>query len=122
MSWGKSRNERINAVDVEELDGALVFLDGFDELIENIRNSTSGYFDSLEGFIDDYITEFVERCNTHVVITSRKLCIQNELSVGSKNANYIGEVPCYELDLMNSDDQDNWLNNYLVRVKKNEQT
>ena len=122
FTWGKSRNERINTIDVKELDEALVFLDGFDELIENIRNSTSGYFDSLEGFIHDFITEFAERSNTHVIITSRKMCIQNELSEGIKNENYISEVPCFELDLMNSDDQDNWLNNYLVRVKNNEHT
>ena len=122
FSWRKRRNERTNAIDVKELDGALVFLDGFDELVENIRNSTSGYFDSLGGFIDDYITEFAERSNAHVVITSRKMCIQNELFEGLKNENYIGEVPCFELDLMNSDDQDNWLNNYLARVKNNNQT
>ncbi len=121
LSWGNNKNERINTVDVKELDGSLVFFDGFDELIENIRNLTSGYFDSLEKFIDEYISEFVKTNNVHVVITSRKLCIQNEFTEGEKKEDYISGVPCHELDLMNSDDQDNWLTNYLIRVKKNEQ-
>ena len=116
LSWGDDRLNDDNLIDGKTCKNSLVFLDGFDELIENIRSSTNGYFDNLEGFISDCVTDFASKYNCHVVITSRKMCIQQELEEES-SVNNIAGAQCLELDLISFEEQDEWLDKYAERVR-----
>ena len=116
MAWGDDRLNDDNLIDGKSCKNSLVFLDGFDELIENIRSSTNGYFDNLEGFISDFVTDFASKYNCHVVITSRKMCIQQELEEESP-VNNIAGAQCWELDLISFEEQDEWLDKYAERVR-----
>lgn len=120
LSFGSERSDDSCIINEKECENALVFLDGFDELIENIRSSTNGYFDNLEEFMDRYVNEFAAEHNAHVVITSRQLCIQSEFEEGKGNELFIAGVPCVGLALMNNDDQDQWLEEYKGRIYKRE--
>ena len=116
LSFGNVRSNESNIIKPEECDHALIFLDAFDELIENIRSSTNGYFDNMEEFIDGYVSDFASEHDAHVVITSRKLCIQSEFDESGAKETTIAGVPCIELGLMNHVDQDKWLHTYLIRL------
>lgn len=118
LSFGNDRANESNIIKPEECGHALIFLDAFDELIENIRSSTNGYFDNMEEFIDGYVNDFASEHDAHVVITSRKLCIQSEFHESGGNEVSIAGVPCIELGLMNHDDQDRWLHTYLIRLQE----
>lgn len=118
LSFGNDRSNESNIINPQECGHALIFLDAFDELIENIRSSTSGYFDNMEEFIDGYVSDFALEHDAHIVITSRKLCIQSEFNESSGNEVTIAGVPCIELGLMNHNDQDKWLHTYLIRLQE----
>lgn len=61
----------------DQLRGALVILDGFDELSEVLPNVT-GVFESFY----EEVESFAQKRKCNVVITSRTMCIENELRTG----------------------------------------
>ena len=112
LCWGEFRQ---NKLFIDDFNNALVFFDGFDELIDYLPNLT------LSEFIKTYISRFVDITNAKVVITTRRMGIERELSLDSvSKKHYIHYLPQYqvfELQPLTKEQQFNWITEYIHYCK-----
>ena len=131
FSWGRIHGNRSYTIDPSEIEGSLVFLDGFDEL----KFSLDEHDISNEQFYDQ-VNQLALEYKMHIVITTRtQTLIQEELCTIDRLKNGKGEIHCNYLDgevLINSvkllapltkRQQTEWVKKYLeCRKNNNENT
>ena len=109
LSWGRNRTDPLCTVKLFDCKNALIFFDGFDELVEWYPRF------SLEEFIESEIMPFQEETGAHIVITSRKMAIESDtkeylLQDGTN-------IPVNELQLISKEQQINWINIYIEHTQ-----
>ena len=100
FSWGLRRN---NLLDPEQCRGALVFLDGFDELLEWKPGL------DLKVFIRDYVSRFQRETGARVVVTTRSMVVEPDasyLQIGAYDS-----TPVVSLQLISKSQQVGWIGN-----------
>ena len=108
LSWGDDRQS--NMVKKEDCRKALIFFDGFDELIEWYPKI------NLENFIKNYIVPFQKNTRAHVVITSRTMAVEPEKKYYSLKSGKI--VPVNRLQPIEREKQYLWIEKYIQHIKK----
>lgn len=108
LSWGDDRQS--NVVKKEDCRKALIFFDGFDELIEWYPKI------NLENFIKNYIVPFQKNTRAHVVITSRTMAVEPEKKYYSLKSGKI--VPVNRLQPIEREKQYLWIEKYIQHIKK----
>ena len=73
LAWGDNRQHTFS---FEDCRGTLLFMDGFDEFIDEARNTKNikdiiSFMKVIDGIADEY--------NIHIVVLSRTIAVQNEL-------------------------------------------
>lgn len=92
--WGLTDDTRDNTIDLHELKGGLVFLDGFDEL-----KSTLEKYDISDNLFHTQVNQLAEKYKLHIVVTSRiralelvENCTEEQLKNGT------AEIKCVYKD------------------------
>lgn len=106
LRWGDNRRGTKQKIEPDDCKGALVFFDGFDELLEWCVNSELHI--NLEGFIKR-IARFQQETNAHVVITSRSIVVEQ-----NRDAYEFGtkRVPIVRLQPIAKEQQIGWIRAY----------
>lgn len=100
LAWG---NNRQHTFSFEDCRGTLLFMDGFDEFIDEARNTKNikdiiSFMKVIDGIADEY--------NIHIVVLSRTIAVQNELQKSEiKNKSFM-ILP------ITHKQQDEWLNQH----------
>ena len=103
------------SIPLENCKKSLIFLDGFDELYDNVISKPLQNF-SLEYFLRKILFPALPKCTgSYFIITSRRMCIEHEL----KN-NRIAGIDAYGICRMDTVDQDLWIKSYGEILKKRE--
>lgn len=110
LSWGDDRESPEQRIKKEECQNALIFFDGFDELLEWHPRF------NLKNFIEEYIISFQRNTGARIIITSRKMAV-NPISEVYEFANRI-RVPIKELQLISKDQQIRWIERYIDHYHK----
>ena len=100
LSWGFDRE---NSLSLQDCHNAMIFFDGYDELVECVGNI------EFKEFIK-YLKRFQKKTNSHIIITSRSMAV-----VAYLKDNYISfseKISAYELQPINQKDQLNWIDKY----------
>ena len=108
LSWGDDRQNQI--IKKEECRDALIFFDGFDELIEWYPRV------SLDTFIKNYIVPFQKNTGAHIIITSRTMAVdpdKTEYVLRNKN-----HIPIIRMQPISKDQQYNSIENYIRYTRK----
>ena len=74
FSWGRITGNRSNMIDPGEIEGSLVFLDGFDEL----KSSLDVHGISNEQFYEQ-VNQLAREYQMHIVVTSRTRALEQEV-------------------------------------------
>lgn len=101
LSWGEDRKSSEQVIKKKDCENALVFFDGFDELLE-----WHPRFD-LKTFIREYIVRFQKYSKAHIIITSRNMAVES-----NKEAYEIEKgvcVPIIRLQLLTRVQQIEWI-------------
>lgn len=107
LSWGDDgkRQESYRQIgDIETCQNALIFLDGFDELLEWLPGFT------MEEFLEvvlDYIERFSDDKKPHIIITTRKMAISQNKEAYSLSKDI--RIPIKELNLISETQQYEWI-------------
>lgn len=103
LSWGSDSDRKKHSFEYEDCKGALVFFDGFDELLEKYSEESclvySRFFESIKRFQRD--------TKSHVIITSRNIAV-----TGSDDYYDISKdlsIRTYSLQYISKLDQENWI-------------
>lgn len=119
LFWGEIRQ---NKLEVEDFNDALVFFDGFDELIDSKPELR------IADFINTLVSGFVDDTNAKVVITSRRMGIERELEIERewiqgtlseryyiKNAHHYS---VFEIQPLTKEQQTGWISDYINYCEK----
>lgn len=115
LSWGGDRTSKSHSVDEKDCKGELVFLDGFDELLEWYP-----MFD-LERFIRQYVVRFQQDTKSHVIITSRSIVVdhgRDERKRSEYTVNGRKRVPILRLESITKAQQIEWINTYREHCRR----
>lgn len=119
FSWGDTyaRAKSGHKLDIEDCGNALIFLDGFDELLEWIPDySIEKFLDKICLFLNSF--EAYNGCKKpHIVITTRKMALdpkKESYIVGSTRGET--RVPVYELQLIPKEQQYLWIQKHWKAV------
>lgn len=106
LSWGDDRKSPDQRIKKDACNNALIFFDGFDELLEWYPEL------SLNSFINDYIVPFQKETNAHVVITSRNMAVEPFTRIYES---FIKDhsVSIKKLQLITKDQQIKWIKQYI---------
>ncbi len=111
-----------NSLSLDSCKDSLIFLDGFDELYDNViskplYNFSMEYF--LQHVIFDSMTDYP---GCYFVITSRRMCIEKELRGNTTEKSYkIAGINAYGICNMDVSDQDAWISTYEKLLSNNAQ-
>lgn len=109
LSWGSDR--RNQTFSYEDCKDALVFFDGFDELLEKYPELIySRFFNSIK--------EFQEETESHVVITSRNIAVvdSDECDEVLRELN----IHTYSLQRISKSEQENWISSLKEYMNEND--
>lgn len=106
LSWGDDRRNPNKRMQAEDCNGALVFFDGFDELLEWCPGL------SLGTFIGQYVEGFQRETNAHVIITSRTMAVDRDKDSCERIEKTMG-VPIVRLQLTTRESQIAWIEKYI---------
>ena len=106
LSWGNDRTDREHILKEIDCKNALIFLDGFDELIEWYPKF------NLRHFIESEITPFQEETGSHIIITSRSMAVDPSANVCHLQDGR--NIPIRRLQLITKDQQIEWIQRYIV--------
>ena len=110
LSWGDNRTNKDRLLDENDCKNALIFFDGFDELLE----WRPGF--SLIRFIEDEIVPFQEATGSHVVITTRNMAISPNCSILELTDETC--VPINRLQLITKKQQLHWIKSLIKLSRK----
>ena len=101
LSWGEEEDEKFKFDDCK---GALLFLDGFDELIDDAKYKKDNKTNIISFMkkIDDIAFKYC----IHIVVLSRKIAVYDFLEESSINEK------SFELMLVTEQQQDEWIDNH----------
>lgn len=106
LSWGDDRKSTDQKIKKKDCENALIFFDGFDELLEWHPRF------NLKSFIEQYIVPFQSNLkNSHVIITSRKMAVEPLTAAYELDSRIC--VPVIELQLITKNQQIKWIEDYV---------
>lgn len=107
LSWGNNRVNIEHVLDESDCKNALIFFDGYDELLEWHPGL------SLIRFIEDKIIPFQEETGSHIVLTSRDMVIDPDI-----NYYYLSnsvKVHINRLQPITNSQQFSWIESYIEK-------
>ncbi len=110
LSWGNNRKSQKHILDENDCKNALIFLDGFDELIEWYPKF------NLKYFIVSEIVPFQEETGAHIVITSRNMAVDPDAVYYSLQGGT--SIPIWRLQLITEQQQLRWIGQYIEYCRK----
>ncbi len=110
LSWGRNREDPEHIIKAKYCQKALIFFDGFDELIEWYPKFR------LTSFLEKVILPFQEETGAYIILTSRNMAIKptnySMLSMGGK------DIPIYRLQLISFSQQVKWIMLFIEYCRK----
>ena len=111
LSWGRNRKDPDHIIKSKYCKDALIFFDGFDELLE-----WHPKFD-FKSFIENEIVPFQEETGAHIIVTSRNMAVTTysksyDLDNGEK-------IPIGRLQLITKTQQIDWIQHYINHCREN---
>jgi len=109
LSWGNNRTSTKHMLDDSDCENALIFFDGFDELLEWHSNL------NLVRLIEDIIIPFQEDTCSHIVITSRDMVIDPDIDYYYLSGGV--KVRINRLQPVTESQQINWIESYVEKCR-----
>ena len=98
LTWKAKKKETYR---FEHCQGALLFMDGFDEFIDEAKHADTN-IKNIYDFME-YVNDFAANHGIHIVVLSRKTAIKNDLEALNGSYSY------YELSPISEEQQISWL-------------
>ena len=111
LSWGRNRKDPDHKIKAKSCRDALIFFDGFDELLEWYPKL------NLKSFIENEIVPFQEDTGSHIIVTSRNMAVA--MGLPSCFLDNGVKIPILKLQLITSTQQIEWIQHYINHCRKN---
>ena len=109
LSWGNDRTDKDHKFKESDCNNALIFFDGFDELLEWYPKY------SIQTFIESRIVKFQKATGAHIIVTSRNMAI--DIYKGNDSKAHGTNIPIYHLLPISKTQQIEWIEKYIKRSR-----